>query len=171
MKARRFWLIRFWGFLLVLSGLVLTTPLQAQTKSAYPKNGDGITTFLKRHGYSGTASQREFIELNKGKFGKNNSLILGVRYKLPVKGESSSKDTTQGSSGKRRQNYEPLFGKSLAKYNVTSSDLKGACFYLVSGHGGPDPGAIGKMGFHLLHDASYDIQLTKLIYEKITGNT
>lgn len=144
MKARRFWLIRFWGFLLVLSGLVLTTPLQAQTKSAYPKNGDGITTFLKRHGYSGTASQREFIELNKGKFGKNNSLILGVRYKLPVKGESSTKDTTQGSSGKRRQNYEPLFGKSLAKYNVTSSDLKGACFYLVSGHGGPDPGAIGK---------------------------
>lgn len=23
----------------------------------------------------------------------------------------------------------------------------------------------------MLHDASYDIQLTKLIYEKITGNT
>ena len=161
MKARRFWLIRFWGFLLVLSGLVLTTPLQAQTKSAYPKNGDGITTFLKRHGYSGTASQREFIELNKGKFGKNNSLILGVRYKLPVKGESSTKDSTQGSSGKRRQNYEPLFGKSLAKYNVTSSDLKGACFYLVSGHGGPDPGAIGKMGSHSLHEDeyAYDIML------------
>lgn len=161
MKARRFWLIRFWGFLLVLSGLVLTTSLQAQTKSAYPKNGDGITTFLKRYGYSGTASQREFIELNKGKFGKNNSLILGVRYKLPVKGESSSKDTTQGSSGKRRPNYEPLFGKSLAKYNVTSSDLKGACFYLVSGHGGPDPGAIGKMGSHSLHEDeyAYDIML------------
>ena len=123
MKARRFWLIRFWGFLLVLSGLVLTTSLQAQTKSAYPKNGDGITTFLKRHGYSGTASQREFIELNKGKFGRNNSLILGVRYKLPVKGESSTKDSTQGSSGKRRQNYEPLFGKSLAKYNVTERSL------------------------------------------------
>ena len=108
-------MIRFWGFLLVLSGLVLTTSLQAQTKSAYPKNGDGITTFMKRHGYSGTVSQREFIELNKGKFGRNNSLILGVRYKLPVKGESSTKDTPQGSSGKRRQNYEPLFGKSLAK--------------------------------------------------------
>ena len=34
---------------------------------------------------------------------------------------------------------EPLFGKANASYTVTSSELKGACFYLVSGHGGPDP--------------------------------
>ena len=38
----------------------------------------------------------------------------------------------------RKPGYEPLFGKAQAAYKVTSSSLKGATFYLVSGHGGPD---------------------------------
>ena len=65
------------------------------------------------------------------------------------------------ASAPQKKNYQPLFGKSLASYKVTSSDLKGACFYLVSGHGGPDPGAIGKMGSHELHEDeyAYDIML------------
>lgn len=62
---------------------------------------------------------------------------------------------------KAKANYEPLFGKDLASYQVTSSELKGACLYLVSGHGGPDPGAIGKMGNKQLHEDeyAYDIML------------
>lgn len=62
---------------------------------------------------------------------------------------------------KKGANYEPLFGKSLASYAVTSSSLKGATFYLVSGHGGPDPGCIGKyQGKHLHEDEyAYDIIL------------
>lgn len=49
-----------------------------------------------------------------------------------------------GMTGKKKGHYEPLFGKKYASYAVTSSSLKGATFYLVSGHGGPDPGCIGK---------------------------
>lgn len=62
---------------------------------------------------------------------------------------------------KEKANYEPLFGKALASYQTTSSELKGACLYLVSGHGGPDPGAIGKMGNKQLHEDeyAYDIML------------
>lgn len=62
---------------------------------------------------------------------------------------------------KKGANYEPLFGKSLASYAVTSSSLKEATFYLVSGHGGPDPGCIGKyQGKHLHEDEyAYDIIL------------
>ena len=94
--------------------------------------------------------QKEFIELNKGKLGKNNSLRMGVKYTLPPL-----------ASAPQKKNYQPLFGRSLASYKITSSDLKGACFYLVSGHGGPDPGAIGKMGSHELHEDeyAYDIML------------
>ena len=44
---------------------------------------------------------------------------------------------------KPRTGKESLFGKKLATYQITSNELSGACFYLVSGHGGPDPGAIG----------------------------
>lgn len=56
---------------------------------------------------------------------------------------------------KKKAHYEPLFGKSAATYSVTSSALKGATFYLVSGHGGPDPGCIGKYRGKELHEDEY----------------
>ena len=42
---------------------------------------------------------------------------------------------------KPRTGKEALFGKEYATYQITSNELSGACFYLVSGHGGTDPGA------------------------------
>lgn len=50
---------------------------------------------------------------------------------------------------------EPLFGKSAESYRVTSSSLKGATYYLVCGHGGPDPGCIGKYKGKELHEDEY----------------
>ena len=44
------------------------------------------------------------------------------------------------SRKKKTSGYEPLFGKSQAAYQITSSSLKGATFYLVSGHRGPHTG-------------------------------
>ncbi len=38
---------------------------------------------------------------------------------------------------------------------ITGKRLQGACFYVVSGHGGPDPGAIGKVGKQRLHEDEY----------------
>ncbi|MDD2953816.1 MAG: N-acetylmuramoyl-L-alanine amidase, partial [Parabacteroides sp.] len=122
-------------FFIFIIALVYTGSLTAQEK-AYPKNGEGITLFLKRFNRTGRVYHQEFIELNKGKLGKHNSLRMGVKYTLPP--------LTSAPQKKKNKNYQPLFGKVLASYQVTSSDLKGACFYLVSGHGGPDPGAIGK---------------------------
>ncbi len=37
--------------------------------------------------------------------------------------------------------YIPLFGKEYANFKVEDRSLKGKVYYLVSGHGGPDPGA------------------------------
>lgn len=50
---------------------------------------------------------------------------------------------------------EPLFGKKAQTYKVTSNSLKGAVFYLVSGHGGPDPGCIGRYKGKELHEDEY----------------
>ena len=143
-------------FLGLLIAFLVASPLNAQEKAS-PKPGEGITSFLQRLDRPGAAYRKEFIRLNKGKFGKNNSLLLGVEYTLPpsrTKAEASS--TPVGKSGR-----QPLFGKALANYKVTSSELRGACFYLVSGHGGPDPGAIGRMGSRRLHEDeyAYDIML------------
>lgn len=142
---------------LILSVLVVlfifNEPIIAQEK-AFPKSGEGITLFLKRHNRVGKEYHDEFIKLNKTRLGSGNSLKMGVKYHLPpLKGAAA---TTA-----KKPNYEPLFGKELAQYQVTSSELKGCCFYLVSGHGGPDPGAIGKMGNVELHEDeyAYDVML------------
>ena len=127
--------------------------LFAQEK-AFPKKGEGITLFLKRHNRVGKEYHDEFVKLNKTKLGNGNSLKMGVKYQLPpLRGAAATVA--------RKPNYEPLFGKEMAEYKVTSSELKGCCFYLVSGHGGPDPGAIGKMGNVELHEDeyAYDIAL------------
>ena len=55
---------------------------------------------------------------------------------------------------KQASGKEPLFGKAMASYPIVSNELSGACFYLVGGHGGPDPGAIGTYG-HKLHEDEY----------------
>lgn len=140
--------------LLVLFFTVLYTNTLYAQERAFPKNGEGITLFLERHNRPGEAYQKQFIELNKNRLGKGNVLRLGVKYTLPP---LQGKAVTTA----RQNNYEPLFGKELAQYKVNSSELKGACFYLVSGHGGPDPGAIGKMGSVELHEDeyAYDIML------------
>ena len=59
------------------------------------------------------------------------------------------------SQKKKKANYEPLFGKAQASYPVISNSLKGTVFYLVSGHGGPDPGCIGKYNGKELHEDEY----------------
>ena len=131
---------------------------------AYPKNGEGITLFLKRFNRSGEAYKKEFIRLNRDKLGKNNTLRLGVKYTIPPLRNSKStagNAKTESVAVKGGKGIEPLFGKALANYTISSQDLKGACFYVVSGHGGPDPGAIGRMGNHELHEDeyAYDIAL------------
>lgn len=50
---------------------------------------------------------------------------------------------------------EPLFGKTQSKGTVKTDKLNGACFYIVSGHGGPDPGAIGRVGKNEMHEDEY----------------
>ena len=63
--------------------------------------------------------------------------------------------SAQQKSKKPATGKEPLFGKALATYPITSHELAGATFYLVGGHGGPDPGAIGKYQGHDLHEDEY----------------
>ncbi len=55
----------------------------------------------------------------------------------------------------------PIFGEESKEVTIESDQLKGKVFYLVSGHGGPDPGAIGKYeGAPMCEDEyAYDITL------------
>lgn len=166
--------MKYQGIILLLISLILcSAPAFAQEK-VQPKKGDGVRSLLIRHNRPGVEYQKQFIELNKKKLGKGNSLLMGVSYTLPPlrKGTTTLKEETgkikpqtkpqSQAKPSGKDNYaigtkkkEPLFGKKLAEYEIKSSELKGATFYVVSGHGGPDPGAIGKMDGHDLHEDEY----------------
>ena len=171
--------------LLLLAFLLLSLTAYAQTQYAKPRKGEGITTFLQRNGRSGQDYYKEFLELNKQKLKGKTTLLLGVSYALPpikptAQQRSKAQNAPAATSNEPKQSdaakpgqqpkdnkskdrkhevgyefNEPLFGKSLAKGKVESGKLKGACIYVVSGHGGPDPGAIGKVGKTELHEDEY----------------
>ena len=153
--------------LLLISFLLSLADVQAQQK-ATPKAGEGISTFLLRHNRAPKKYYDDFVELNKAKLGKGNVLKLGVTYTIPPvkRSTAADKETPARKQSSKASKigttlHEPLFGKQLANVKVTSNRLAGACFYVVSGHGGPDPGAIGRVGKHELHEDeyAYDIAL------------
>ncbi len=48
-----------------------------------------------------------------------------------------------------------IFGTAYENVAITGQELKGAVYFLESGHGGPDPGAIGKYLHHDLCEDEY----------------
>lgn len=73
-------------------------------------------------------------------------------------------------AAKGEKHKEPLFGKKYERYSVTSSALKGATFYLVSGHGGPDPGCIGKYKGKELHEDEYAYDIILRLGRRLLEN-
>lgn len=55
----------------------------------------------------------------------------------------------------------PIFGSRYEDTEIISNRLNGDVFYVVAGHGGPDPGAMGKYRGHFLceDEYAYDIAL------------
>lgn len=136
---------RFYWILFLLIGFSVGMWAQ-QVETARPKNGEAVSQLLARFGRTRQQHVDAFLELNKGKFTRSGGLKMGVDYVLPPLEEGYK---------------ESLFGKKKAKYTVKSRELVGATFYLVSGHGGPDPGAIGVSHGKQLHEDeyAYDIML------------
>ncbi len=122
------------------------TENQLPVEKSIPQKGEGLTAFLRRNNLITKEHIDLFIQLNSQKLGEKQMLKADTEYLIPI----IVKDF-----------YEPLFGAQYAKYTIEGERLKGACFYLVSGHGGPDPGAIGTYEGHQLceDEYAYDIML------------
>lgn len=171
--------------LLLFTCFSSVTALWAQQK-ATPKAGEGISSFLLRHNRSPKKYYDDFVELNQKKLGRNKVLKIGVSYVIPPVKKSTSSSTPGKAASESDTNSdiaspsastakigtvinEPLFGKALANVKVTSNKLAGACFYIVSGHGGPDPGAIGRAGIHELHEDEYAYDIALRLARNLMG--
>ena len=184
--------MNFLKYLLLFSLLFASYCLSAQTTSqgVQAKEGEGIYSLLRRHGLNPAVHLQSFLELNQESLGEGNSLLLHKTYSLPLETASVAPSATiQADSVETRKELKatiaspaieeketsavldiPLFGPEYAHVEVKGEELKGAVYYLVSGHGGPDPGAIGKYGPYQLSEDEYaydvSIRLARRLMEQ-----
>ncbi len=119
--------LRCTGPLLLLLMLSSMTAYAQHFAEVVPRQGEGIWSLLRRSGVEPTTGTvKEFKEVNADLLSRNNELRRDVKYRIPV-----------------RSVTEPLFGAKLATVKIESNRLEGHVYYIVGGHGGPDPGTLG----------------------------
>ena len=118
------------------------------------KEGDGVYSLLRRHGISPTKFYNKFVALNAEHLGEDESLLMGRSYFLP-----DTLETTKVEETDKRPEYL-IFGEQFAKVDVASNRLDDTVYYLISGHGGPDPGAVEKYNDKLIAEDEYAYDVT-----------
>jgi N-acetylmuramoyl-L-alanine amidase len=79
---------------------------------------------------------------------------------LSTTNQSKNPSPVVTASKEKKRGVQPLFGEKYKNYEITDNVLAGACFFLVSGHGGPDPGAVARVDGHELHEDEYAYDIT-----------
>lgn len=141
---------------------ITSSSFSQEYKKIKAQKGDGIYLILKQNGLSSEEYLNQFIELNKSNLGKNNTLIIGRTYKLPVNAEKKTKIQKSApikASSAEKIVYE-IFGNKYKDVTIKNRELNQSVFYLMSGHGGPDPGAIGSLNGQLLCEDEYAYDVT-----------
>lgn len=154
---------------LLLAGCLLAGCCQvtaAESRTATPREGEGVYALLRRHGFQPTPEDVEaFRQLNQERLGANDALIRGRTYRIPDPQQAAARKPVAGG-----RVYYPIFGPRYAWVERKNTELAGCALYLESGHGGPDPGALGWRDGHLLaeDEYAYDItlRLARVLLEK-----
>ncbi|WP_187260877.1 N-acetylmuramoyl-L-alanine amidase family protein [Pontibacter beigongshangensis] len=166
-------------FLLLFISATLQVFAQQVHQKVVAKAGDGIFTLLRRHGLNYSEYASQFLELNRDNLGKDNSLFVGKTYLLPhtsaggasaaAASAASGTSAAAAPASSARVLNVPLFGPKYARVEIKDQQLSGAVYYISAGHGGPDPGAIGKYGSHSLGEDEYaydvSIRLARALME------
>jgi len=86
--------------------------------------------------------------------------ILWVPYHEMYCSEETRSTSEENPSSMETRIF-PIFGKEYEKVPLRDESLKGKVYYIVSGHGGPDPGAVGKIGKNQVceDEYAYDVAL------------
>ncbi|WP_299125569.1 N-acetylmuramoyl-L-alanine amidase [uncultured Winogradskyella sp.] len=148
-----------------------TTIGQSVTKTVIAKPGDGIYSLLRDNDIA-LSYLDEFIKLNKTKLTSDNKLILGKTYALPIikKDSVTNLKTIKLDSISIKPEVKreiSLFGKDYSTVVIENDTLKNAVYYLISGHGGPDPGAITTYKSKLISEDEYAYDVTLRLARKL----
>ncbi len=133
---------------------------------AVAEKGDGIYSLLRKQGVNPYELFDDFIALNGENLRDSIHLYEGKSYLIPtVKTDSLTKSDSLVKVEVEEKSVKgisyAIFGKKHAEVLTKSKRLEGTVFYLISGHGGPDPGAMTNyVGKAISEDEyAYDITL------------
>lgn len=132
-------------FILIVFGISLwsvNANAQDLLKTVTAEKGDGILSLLRKQGTNPYEIYDDFVALNIDNLRDSIHLYEGRTYKVPaVKVKNDVQKVVTETKAVTGVSYD-IFGKKYAEVVSQSDQLNGAVYYLISGHGGPDPGAM-----------------------------
>ena len=144
---------------------LLTMVAQDSLKTVIAEKGDGIYSLLRKQGVDPYITYDDFIALNLPRLRDSLHLYEGMTYILPKTIEDSLevvKEETKVAGIKNSAegiSYD-IFGEKYAEVTGKSERLEGTVYYLISGHGGPDPGAMTQYGGKSISEDEYAYDVT-----------
>lgn len=148
---------------------------QDSLKTVVAEPGDGILSLLRKQGVDPYDVFDEFVKLNNDNLRDSVHLIAGKTYVMPhVKLDTVSiVDSLQQQSTEIKElesvSYD-IFGEKHKNVIKKSDRLEGNVYYLVSGHGGPDPGAMGVYAGKTIAEDEYAYDITLRLAKELMAH-
>ncbi|HET8736784.1 MAG TPA: N-acetylmuramoyl-L-alanine amidase [Pricia sp.] len=153
------------GILFLFLGMCLPSRSQDSGLTVVAQTGDGILSLLRKQGVDPYDYYDEFIAMNRENLRDSVHLYAGREYRIPP----ADLDTVEVVDSIRSKSTEvediktreiPILGAAHSTVLIKSDRLAGTVYYLVSGHGGPDPGALGMSGGKAIPEDEYAYDIT-----------
>ena len=166
MSALNLHIIKDSKIILLLFLVIIIFPLSgfSQSKVVIAEQGEGVYRLLNRNGLPYEKYLNTFIELNRKRLGPGNMLYAGKEYILPDESAITNKKTSKNII------HFDIFGEKYREVEIISTQLNDAVYYLMAGHGGPDPGAVGTYENRLLCEDEYAYDVTLRLARNLIQN-
>lgn len=162
-------------YLILLVFITQATIGQESLKTVTAEPGDGILSLLRKQGVNPYEIFDEFVALNNHDLRDSVHLIAGKTYVIPKFEletvpivDSLQKQSTDVK--KLESATFAIFGDKHKTVIAKSERLKGNVYYLVSGHGGPDPGAMGVYAGKTISEDEYAYDITLRLAKELLAH-
>ncbi len=144
---------------------------QDSTITVTAKKGDGIYSILREQGINPYVYYDKFIELNVSNLRDSIHLYAGRTYVLPpIINNDSIKAKTVENKPEMFVSHE-IFGDKFKETAIKSKRLQGNIYYLISGHGGPDPGTVTSYNNKILAEDEYAYDVTLRLAKELISHS
>jgi N-acetylmuramoyl-L-alanine amidase len=148
-----------------------TSFAQDSTTTVIAKKGDGIYALLRNKGMNPYKYYDQFIELNIHNLRDSIHLYEGREYVLPTITNIDSTVVKTNHEKLERTISHEIFGEKFKETVLKSNRLKGNIYYLISGHGGPDPGTITTYKNRTLAEDEYAYDITLRLAKELVSHS